>query len=101
MDSDRLEVLEKHITNLIEAFASLKEENKTLQQRVGQLQTAANSQKRELERLQPERDELLKFRTMVHNLRQEREIIRQKLEVMLVTIERLEGFAQPNEKTGV
>lgn len=100
MDMDRLEALEKHVAALVQVFANLKEENKSLLHKVGQLQHTANVQKQQLERLQPERDELLRFRAIVQNLQREREVIRKKLEEMLITIERLEGFSQTDGKAG-
>jgi predicted RNase H-like nuclease (RuvC/YqgF family) len=100
MDIDRLEALEKYVANLVDAFVHLKEENKNLNQRIGHLQYSVNVQKQQLERLQPERDELLQFRTMIQSLQREREIIRKKLEEMLTTIERLEGFSQTDGKFG-
>ena len=100
MDIDRLEALEKHVATLVQAFVNLKEENKNLLHKVGQLQHTVNVQKQQLERLQPERDELLQFRAIIQNLQREREIIRKKLEEMLITIERLEGFPQTDGKAG-
>lgn len=101
MDSDRLEALEKYVVQLVGAFAHLQEENKDLQHRVGQLQQTANAQKQRLDRLQPERDELLQFRTMIQSLQRERELIRKKLEGMLVTLGQLESLAPTDGKAGV
>ena len=98
MDSDRLEALEKSVIHLVEAFAHLQEENKDLQHRLGQLQHIANIQKQRLDRIQPERDELLQFRTMIQNLQRERELIRKKLEQMLITLEQLEGLVPADGK---
>lgn len=100
MDIDRLEALEKYVATLVQSFVNLKKENKSLLHQVAQLQHTANVQKQQLERLQPERDELLRFRAVIQNLQREREIIRKKLEEMLITIERLEGFPQTEGKAG-
>jgi len=100
MDSDRLEALEKYVVHLVQAFVHLQEENKTLQHRMGQLQHTAHAQKQRLDRLQPERDELVQFRTIIQSLQRERELIRKKLEEMLSTIEQLEGLAPTDGKAG-
>jgi predicted RNase H-like nuclease (RuvC/YqgF family) len=101
MDSDRLEALEKYVVHLVEAFTHLQEENKDLRHRLSQLQQTVNVQKQRLDRLQPERDELIQFRTMIQSLQRERELIRKKLEEMLVTVEQLEGLAPAEGKAGV
>jgi len=91
MDRARLEALEAHIVSLVEAFARVKAENKQLSQNVKQLQEALRTHQREVERLQPDREELIQLRTVMQTFQKERDLIRQKLEQMLSTIEWLEG----------
>ena len=91
MDMARFDILEAYVVNLVHAFARLKAENQTLGQQVQQLQDALDTQQQELSRLRPAQDELTYLRTVMQTLRQERHVIREKLEQMLVTIEWLEG----------
>jgi DNA repair ATPase RecN len=91
MDRERFTALEAHVTNLVEAFARVKAENKRLSQNVKQLQEALRTQQQEVERLQPEQEELMHLRAVMQTFQKERELIRQKLEQMLSTIEWLEG----------
>lgn len=91
MDRERFEALEAHVTSLVEAYARVKAENKRLSQNVKQLQDALRTQQREVERLQPDRAELTHLRTAMQTFQKERDLIRQKLEQMLSTIEWLEG----------
>jgi predicted nucleic acid-binding Zn-ribbon protein len=93
MDIARLEALEKQITDLIQAFIRIKEENTHLTQRLAQLQQMLHDQQHSLERWQSEQEELASLRTATQTLQQERELIRNKLEELLVIIERLEGFS--------
>ena len=93
MDTARLEALEKQITDLIQAFIRIKEENTHLTQRLAQLQQMLHDQQHSLERWQSEQEELASLRTATQTLQQERELIRNKLEELLVIIERLERFS--------
>jgi predicted nucleic acid-binding Zn-ribbon protein len=93
MDTARLEALEKQITDLIQAFIRIKEENTHLTQRLAQLQQMLHDQQHSLERWQSDQVELASLRTATQTLQQERELIRNKLEELLVIIERLEGFS--------
>src|SRR6266516_4374111 len=93
MDIARLEALEKQITDLIQAFIRIKEENTHLTQRLAQLQQMLHDQQHSLERWQSDQVELASLRTATQTLQQERELIRSKLEELLVIIERLEGFS--------
>ena len=93
MDIARLEALEKQITHLIQAFIRIKEENTHLTQRLAQLQQMLHDQQHSLERWQSDQEELASLRTATQTLQQERELIRNKLEELLVSIERLEGFS--------
>jgi predicted nucleic acid-binding Zn-ribbon protein len=93
MDIARLEALEKQITDLIQAFIRIKEENTHLTQRLAQLQQMLHDQQHSLERWQSDQVELASLRTATQTLQQERELIRNKLEELLVIIERLEGFS--------
>ena len=93
MDIARLEALEKQITHLIQAFIRIKEENTHLTQRLAQLQQMLHDQQHSLERWQSEQEELASLRTATQTLQQERELIRNKLEELLVIIERLERFS--------
>ncbi len=99
MDLTRFETLEAQVVSLVEAFARVKEENKQLSRNVRQLQDTLQAQQQELARLQPEQEELTHLRTVMQTLQQEREIIRQKLEQMLVTIEWLEGRSRVGDST--
>ena len=93
MDIARLEALEKQITHLIQAFIRIKEENTHLTQRLAQLQQMLHDQQHSLERWQSDQEELASLRTATQTLQQERELIRNKLEELLVIIERLERFS--------
>jgi predicted nucleic acid-binding Zn-ribbon protein len=93
MDIKRFETLEAHVVSLVEAFVRVQEENKRLSQDVRQLRDTLQAQQKELERLQPEQEELTQLRVVMQTLQQEREVIRQKLQQMLLTIEWLEGHS--------
>jgi predicted nucleic acid-binding Zn-ribbon protein len=93
MDTARLEALEKQITYLIQAFIRIKEENTHLTQRLAQLQQMLHDQQHSLERWQSDQEELASLRTGIQTLEQERELIRNKLEELLVIVERLERFS--------
>jgi predicted nuclease with TOPRIM domain len=93
MDIARLEALEKQITHLIQAFIQIQEENRRLTQRLAQLQEMLHDQQHSLERWQSEQAELASLRTITQTLQQERELIRNKLQELLVIVERLERFS--------
>ena len=93
MDIARLEALEKQITDLIQAFIRIKEENTHLTQRLAQLQQMLHDQQQSLERWQSDQAELASLRTITQTLQQERELIRTKLQELLVIVERLETFS--------
>lgn len=90
MDLARFEVLETYVTTLVSTCARLREENQDLNRSVRQLQQALSVRQREVEQLRSEREELLQLRTKMQRLEQERDIIQQKLQQMLATIEWLE-----------
>ena len=93
MDTARLEALEKHIAQLVQAFTRVKEENQSLTQHCVQLQRTLDEQQRTLEQWQAAQEELTRLRTVTQVLRRERELIREKLAEMLVALERLEGLS--------
>ena len=93
MDTAKLEALEIQIAQLLQAFTQSKEENTQLMQRLAQLQQMLHDQQHSLERWQSDQDELASLRTLTQTLQRERELIRNKLEELLVVIERLEGFS--------
>ena len=99
MDIKRFETLEAYVVSLVEAFARVKEENQRLSQDVKQLRDTLHAQQKELERLQPEQEELTQLRAVMQTMQREREVIRQKLEQMLLTIEWLEGHAHADGGT--
>jgi predicted nuclease with TOPRIM domain len=92
MDIARLEALERQIAQLIQAFIRIKEENTHLTQRLAQLQQMLHDQQHSLERWQSNQAELASWRTITQTLQQERELIRNKLQELLVIVERLETF---------
>lgn len=94
MDTARLEALEGHIAQLVQAFIRVKEDNALLAQRLVQVQQTLDEQQRTLEHWQSAQEELHRLRTVVQALHRERELIREKLAEMLVGIERLEGRSQ-------
>lgn len=100
MDLTRYELLETYIIRLVQAYERVKTENNRLGQQVHHLQHTVSSKQQELERLQREHDDMLPLRAKMNVLQQEREIIKQKLQQMLSTIEwleeqtRIEGDAQ-------
>jgi len=93
MESARLEALERHIAQLIQAFTRVKEENTRLAQNLVQLQQTVDEQQRALEDGQSAQAELTRLRTVMQALQRERELIREKLAEMLAAIERLEGLS--------
>lgn len=93
MDTARLEALERHITQLLQAFTRVKQENQCLTQNLVQFQQTLDEQQRTLEQWQSAQEELTCLRTVIQVLQRERELIREKLEEMLVALERLEGSA--------
>jgi predicted nucleic acid-binding Zn-ribbon protein len=93
MDTVKLEALEIQLVDLLQAFVRGKEENAQLTQRLAQLQQMLHDQQHSLERWQADQEELASLRTLTQALQQERELIRSKLEELLVVIERLEGFS--------
>jgi predicted nucleic acid-binding Zn-ribbon protein len=101
MDRERFDILEEYVVNLVAAYARMKAENKQLSQSIKQLQETLRTQQREVERLQPDREELSQLRTIIQTFQKERDLIRQKLEHMLATIEWLEehphGDGEPKE----
>ncbi len=101
MDLAQFEVLEARVVDLVDAYARSKEENRQFCQQVKQLQDALQAQQQELARLQPEQEELTRLRTVMQTLQRERDVIRQKLEQMLTTIEWLEGRAPRDGRTKV
>ncbi|MGE3540010.1 MAG: hypothetical protein AB7N91_21565 [Candidatus Tectimicrobiota bacterium] len=96
MDTTKLEILEQHIQQLLAILTQVKAENARLSQRLAALQKTGQEQ------VHPDWEaaqaELVNLRTMIHALRQERELIRAKLETMLGTVERLEVMASPATK---
>ena len=92
MDIARLEALESQIAQLIQAFIRIKEENMHLTQRLAQLQQMLHDQ-HSLERWQSDQEELASLRTVTQTLQQERELIRTRLEELLVIVKRLERFS--------
>jgi hypothetical protein len=92
MDIARLEALESQIAQLIQAFIRIKEENTHLTQRLAQLQQMLHDQ-HSLERWQSDQEELASLRTVTQTLQQERELIRTRLEELLVIVKRLERFS--------
>ena len=93
MDTERLEALESQIIRLIQAFTQVKEENTRLTQSFLQYQQTLHEEHPSLEHWQSAQEELIRLRTVTQVLRRERELIREKLEEMLVALERLEGLA--------
>jgi len=93
MDITRFEALEKQITQLIQAFVQIKEENTHLTQSLAQFQQMLHDQQHSPERWQSDQEELASLRTVTQTLQQERELVRTKLEELLVIIERLESFS--------
>jgi predicted nuclease with TOPRIM domain len=93
MDITRLEALERQIEQLIQAFIRIKEENTHLTQNLAQLQPMLHDQQYSLERWQSDQEELASLRTITQTLRQERELIRTRLEELLIIVERLERFS--------
>jgi chromosome segregation ATPase len=93
MDIARLEALERQIAQLIQAFIRIKEENTHLTQRLARFQQMLHDQQYNLERWQSDQAELASLRTITQTLQQERELIRIRLEELLVIVKRLERFS--------
>jgi len=92
MDTARLEALEEHVVRLIQAFTRVKEDNKRLAQSLVQLQQTLHEQQYTLDCCQSAQEELTHLRTVTQALQSERELIRTRLEEMLVAVARLEEF---------
>jgi predicted nuclease with TOPRIM domain len=90
MDLACFEVLERRIKALAKSFEQTQAENQQLRQQVHRLQQSVTAQQQALEQVQCERDDLLQVNAALNALRQEREVIQQKLRYMLETIEWLE-----------
>lgn len=90
MDLTRFEVLEKRIKALAVSLDRTQAENRQLRQQVKRLQQTVTTQQHSLEQVQRERDGLIQASEAVNVLRQEREMIQDKLRHMLATIEWLE-----------
>ncbi|ETW97483.1 MAG: hypothetical protein ETSY1_22515 [Candidatus Entotheonella factor] len=101
MDLDRFEVLERRIKALAEAFAHTQAENRQLRQHAERLEQALAAQQQTLEHVQRERDDLLQISDAFHVLQQEREVIQQKLQHMLATIEWLEKHTAMSDDSQV
>ena len=101
MDIARLEALERQIIQLIQALIRIKEENTHLMQRLAQLQQMVHDQQYNLERWQSDQEELTSLRTVTQTLQQERELIRTRLEELLVIVERLERFSHASSDSRV
>lgn len=99
MDLARFEVLEMRIKALAEAFDHTQAENRQLRQQVDGLQQTVAIQQQTLDQVQRERDDLTPLRDTFHALRQEREVIQQKLRQMLATIEWLEAHTVMSGKS--
>lgn len=98
MDLARFEVLERRIKALAEAYAKAQAENRELRQQAQHLEHMVTTQKQTLEQVQRERDDLIQVSEALNALRQEREMIQQKLRHMLATIEWLEKHtAMPDD----
>ena len=101
MDTEKLEALERHIAQLIQAFTRIKEDNTRLDQNLVQLQQTVYEPQHALEHWQSAQEELTRLRTVTQALQRERELIREKLEEMLVAIERLEGLSHVSSDSKV
>ena len=100
MDVARFELLETGVTNLIQAFQRVQAENVQLGQQVRHLERIVSEQQQKLDHLQRERDDLLQLHTKMQVLQQEREIIQQKLQQMLSTIEWIEERTRIDVENG-
>jgi len=101
MDTEKLEALDKYIAQLIQAFIRVKEDNARLAQHLVQLQQSVDEPQHILEHWQSAQAELTHLRTVTQALQRERELIREKLEAMLVAIERLEGLSHVSRDSQV
>ena len=100
MDVARFELLETGVTNLLQAFQRVQAENAQLGQQVQHLEQTVSEQQQKLDHLQRERDDLLQLHTKLQVLQQEREIIQQKLQQMLATIEWIEERTRIDVENG-
>jgi predicted RNase H-like nuclease (RuvC/YqgF family) len=101
MNTEKFSVLEAQIMRLFEAFRHVKEENDRLRQTIRQLQEVVDLQQKQSAQLESERHELTRLRVTIQTLREEREIVRKKLQDIVVTIEQLEQLAQRGEGSKV
>jgi predicted RNase H-like nuclease (RuvC/YqgF family) len=99
MDLARFEVLEKRIKALVESLDHTQAENRQLRHQVDRLQQTVTAQQQSLEQVQRERDGLIQASEVVNVMRQEREVIQEKLRHMLATIEWLEKHTAMSGKS--
>jgi cell division septum initiation protein DivIVA len=99
MDLSRFELLETCIDHLVRDVDRARTENTQLRQHLNDLQTQLAGQQTTLTQLQRERQEWLPMRSMLQALQKERELIQQKLQHMLATIEWLEEHIGAENET--
>jgi predicted RNase H-like nuclease (RuvC/YqgF family) len=99
MDLARFEVLEKRIKALVESLDHTQAENRQLRHQVDRLQQTVTAQQQSLEQVQRERDGLIQASEVIDVMRQEREVIQEKLRHMLATIEWLEKHTAMSGKS--
>ena len=98
MDTTQLEVLEQYVQQLLLLLARVQDDNSRLAQRLAELQHTPQEPPPTLAAWDAAQVELHDLRTVTQTLRQERELIRTKLEAMLGVIEHLEDRVSASGK---
>lgn len=98
MDTMKLDMLEQYVQQLLALLAQVKEDNVRLTQNTVKLQQALQEQQHLVVSWEAAQTELRDLRTVTNTLRQERGLIRTKLEAILEAVEHLEEMSSPVEK---
>jgi len=87
MGIEKLELLETRLMKVVKAISHLREKNAALEKRVGELQSALAEKTEELLRYREESRQASTLQVEASTLLEERELIRQKIESMLDSLE--------------
>lgn len=89
MDLSKLEMLESRITKVVQFLNQLREQNNTLENQVHTLQQELMNKEEELKCLRQDNETLCNQEKEYRQLSQERDLIKERLEGMLETLNQL------------
>jgi chromosome segregation ATPase len=89
MDLSKLELLESRITQVVKWLSQLREQNTSLKKQVHNLKQDLGTREEEMKRLKQENQALSNQEEEIKHLSQERDIIKDRLEGMLETLNQL------------